>query len=90
MLSLPLGALEDITPYELSWLLEAHYKKEREWFELLNHTIIASIASANSGKKIPLFKEGSGVKQKEHKNKKVFSSIEEKRAEFSKMKEQFK
>lgn len=86
-LSLPLGALDDITPYQLSWLLEGHYTKEREWFELLNHTITISVASANSGKKIPLFAEAKNEPKQQVKKK--FNDVEEKQRELDALKELF-
>lgn len=85
-LGLPYGSMEEISPLELVWMLEGMYEKQREDMELWSHVIKVSIASANSGKNIKLFKP---IEKQGKQTTKQFSSKEQKLSEFQSLLEQF-
>lgn len=89
-LKLPLGTLDDLAPYELLWLLESHFAIEREWFEILSHTIKTSIYSANTGKQVKLFSDPNEMKSENKSGKpKGRTTKEQKEADLSALKEKF-
>ena len=56
-LKLPLDSLENLTPNELSWLLEGHTEEQKSHYEWIAYAFRAGYVSAHNGKKIRLFEE---------------------------------
>lgn len=64
LLGLPFGALDDLTPLELYWLLESKHSADREFYEMTSYAMKIAFVSANSGKNIPLFTNENGPSNK--------------------------
>ena len=56
-LKLSFGSLENLTPDELSWLLENHKEEQKAHYEWIAYAFRAGYVSAHNGKKIKLFEE---------------------------------
>lgn len=60
LLELPFGSLDELTPMELFWLLDAKHEKDKEFYEMTSYAMKVAFVSANTGKHIPLFEEAGG------------------------------
>lgn len=54
---MPWGVLNDLMPYEISWLLEQHMEDKKDHFETLAYSFRAGYVSAKSGKPLRLFED---------------------------------
>lgn len=79
---MPFGSLDELTPVELSWLIDSNDKKQREEYESLYNIFRLAYVSAQTGKDIPLFEE------KKETNNTI--TIEEREADLSFLKTTFK
>ena len=76
-LGLPLHYFNQISFEEFGWLLEDHYEKERNQYEILAHVVSVGYARTQTKKKINLFSEDSNNQErvqkitKEEKQKKL-------------------
>ena len=63
-LGLPLDYFNQISFEEFGWLLEHHYEKEKNQYEILAHVISVGYARTQTKKKINLFDENSTTEVK--------------------------
>lgn len=56
-LKLPLSYLDELAPIEIGWLLESHIEEQMEYYEHISSAVMFGYASAQKGKKLPMFKK---------------------------------
>ena len=56
-LGMPLHYLDELFPKEYWWLLENHFEKQKEHYELIAYAVQVGYVRANSKKKIKMFEE---------------------------------
>lgn len=56
-LKLPFGSLEDLTPIELSLLIDSNHEVKKDEYETMYHMVRLAYISAQTGKTIPLFED---------------------------------
>ncbi|MGB3160393.1 MAG: hypothetical protein WBA84_04005 [Carnobacterium sp.] len=72
-LKLPLGSLDDLIAEEIEWLLQGYQEEQKQFYEMLAYSFRAGYISANNGKPIQLFEDGS----KKNESKKITKSQKE-------------